>query len=217
MKQSVLILSIVCLCLRAEAQKPIEWQIKMGIYSDFFKYPSLDPALAWRVAPFTTWGTIGIGVEIKKWRTLAQINFDTKITMKQSNFAWQKGFAGIVKISPNTIYNVKEGDYVSAEYYYFNLANILYSLTDRDKRFRMYLGLGVIGRYETIDTIQFLDGRVWDVLGYFRRLRFMPSLKTELQYTFGKHFFLSTHANYTYFSEEPNHYLQLAFCTGLRF
>ena len=97
------------------------------------------------------------------------------------------------------------------------MINILYSLRDSDKRFRMYLGLGITGRYETVDTIQFLDGRVWDVLGYYNRLRFMPSLKTELQYTFGKRFFLSTYANYTYFSEEPNHYLQLAFNTGLRF
>jgi hypothetical protein len=217
MKQSVLILSIICLCLRAEAQKALEWQIKMGIYSDFFKYPSLDPALTWRIAPYTTWGTIGIGVKIKKWNTLAQINFDTKITMKQSNFAWQRGFGGVNIFSPNTTYNIKEGEYVNASYYYFNPVNILYSLTDNDKRFRVYLGLGLTGRHESVSTIQFLDGRPWDVLGSFKRLLFMPSLKTELQYTFGKRFFLSTHANYTYYSEEPNHYLQLAFSTGLRF
>ena len=213
----IFIALFLSLCTFAEAQKALEWQFKMGIYSDFFKYPSLDPALTWRIAPFTKWGTIGIGVHIKKWRTLAQINFDTKITMKQSNFAWQRGFGGVVSIFPNTTYNIKEGEYVNASYYYFNPANILYSLTGNDKRFRVYLGIGVIGRYEVVSTIQFLDGQVWDVLGGFNRLLFMPSLKAELQYTFGKRFFLSTHANYTYFSEEPNHYLQLAFNTGLRF
>jgi hypothetical protein len=217
MKKIFFILLSMSLCTFAEAQKPIEWQIKMGIYSDLFKYPPLDPALTWRIAHFTTWGTIGLGVHFKKWRTLAQINFDTKITMKQSNFAWQRGFGDVVRISPNTIYNVKEGDYVTARYYYFNPANILYSLTGNDKRFRMYLGLGITGRYDAVSTIQILDGRVWDVLGSFNRLLFMPSLKAEFQYTFDRRFFLSTHANYTYFSEEPNHYLQLAFNSGIRF
>jgi hypothetical protein len=217
MKQSFLMLSIISLFLRAEAQKPIEWQIKMGIYSDFFKYPSLDPALTWRIAPYTSWGTIGLGVHIKKWKTLAQITFDTKITMKQSNFAWQGGFGDVIRISRNTTYTVKEGDYSSAKYYYFNPINILYCLNKTDNRFRIYAGVGLTGRYEVVDTIQFLNGKVWDVLGYFERLRFMPSLKAEFQYTFGKRFFLSTHATYTYFSEEPNHYLQLAFNTGLRF
>jgi hypothetical protein len=218
MKKPIILIVFLMSCHNfVAAQHNFEWQIKMGIYSDFFKYPSLNPALTWRIAPFTTWGTVGIGIHIKKWRTLAQINFDTKITMKQSNFAWQKGFGDVVRISPNTIYNVKEGDYHGASFYYFNPVNILYSLKDSDKRFRVYLGLGVTGRYEVVDTIRFLNGQVWDVLGYFERLRFMPSLKAELQYTFGKRFFLSTHANYTYFSEEPNHYLQLAFNTGLRF
>jgi hypothetical protein len=59
------ILLSMSLCTFAEAQKALEWQIKMGIYTDVYSLPNLREGAYWlRVDPKVYFRT-SIGLEMK--------------------------------------------------------------------------------------------------------------------------------------------------------
>jgi hypothetical protein len=216
--RTILIVLSMSLCTFAEAQKALEWQIKMGIYTDVYSLPNLREGVYWlRVDPKVYFRT-SIGLEMKKWRTLIELNVDTKLTFWNSNFNWQVNYAHVVVDSPNHVSQV--GDYVEVSYSNFTILNILYELTKNDGHDKLYIGFGLAGRYESVAYISYKASpqSSWPVLvdGY-NRYRFAPYSKLEYQHNISKHWFLSTHINYVWFDETPHSYWQFALNGGIRF
>jgi hypothetical protein len=217
-----IILISMSLCTFAEAQKAFEWQIKLGLYKDIHSMPPSgdDGNGDWQRLGPKVFTTISVGIELKKWRTLIQLNADTRLTFWGDNIKWLSNWNYPITTTniPNPTNNVRE--YISASYSNFNITNLLYRLTKDDSKNRIYLGVGVSGRFETVDYVSYRSnpGTAGGVLldGY-QKFRFAPSIKVEYQYDVSKKFFLSTHLLYGFFDEVPHGYWQFALNGGIRF
>jgi hypothetical protein len=82
MRQFIILL-LMSFCTFAEAQKALEWQIKLGVYTEYYILPTLSKGLILENTDSKTFGTISLGFYMRKWNSLVQFNFDTRITFKQ--------------------------------------------------------------------------------------------------------------------------------------
>lgn len=218
--RKIIIVLFTSLCTFAEAQKPIEWQIKLGIYKELLQsFPSLREGFAWRSNAYNSHlrPTISLAFEIKKWKTLFQFNFDSKLVQRNRFFEWQEYRAiSIFATTPAVITQV--GDLIDVDYSVYNSINVLYLI--HKSKFSLYTGVGLSFRKETIGYISYKDDpRVfWPVLtDFYEKIRFAPNAKLEIQYNVFKKFFLSSHINYAWFDETPHSYWQFALNSGIRF
>jgi hypothetical protein len=217
MRKFIILLSM-SLCTFAEAQKAFEWQIKTGIYTDVYSLPKLREGLSWLNIGPKVYTSFSIGVDIKKWKTMIQLNADTRLTFWNSNIDWKNNSNYAL---PNISFFIpKEGDLESTIYSYFNVLNVLYKITKEGGRNRMYVGIGMVGRFESISYISYIED---PLVGYpvllesYQGYRIAPSFKLEYQYNLSERFFISTHINYAWFDKTPHSYWQFALNGGIRF
>jgi hypothetical protein len=88
MKRIFIILLSMSLCTFAEAQKALEWQVKIGIYTDVHSLPEIRDGIEWQRGGPKYFVTGSIGLEINKWKTLIQINTDSRLTIWNKNVNW---------------------------------------------------------------------------------------------------------------------------------
>jgi hypothetical protein len=219
MRKFIIMLSM-SLCTFAEAQKAIEWQVKLGLYSDVFSFPKIKEGLEWNGAKTYAYFTTSIGLEIKKWKTLIQLNADSKLTFWNSNINWKIDRATSIRIKNNSQPLTEIGDLVQVSYTYFSILNTMYKITKDENKNKIYIGLGLVGRYDSIDSIAYISDPIAGfpvILDGYNKYRYAPALKAEYQYDISKKFFLSIHVLYGFFDVVPHSYWQFALNGGIRF
>jgi hypothetical protein len=216
-----IILLAMSLCTFAEAQKPLEWQIKGGIYSECFQLPILGKE-SYSLTPLTgpkVFGTFSFGVYHRKWHSLFQVNVDTRLTYKGGYYPleWFNATSHSTKdINSNIFYPSEMGDTVTISYTHVNIFNALYNIYDDTSRQKLYFGIGLTLRFDRILYVAYTDGFL-GVVDNFKKTRLAPTFKIEYQYKVGKLFFLSSHINYAWFDQTPHSYWQFALNGGIRF
>jgi hypothetical protein len=221
MRKFIILLSM-SLCTFAEAQKALEWQVKLGLYSDIYSLPEIRDAFYWQFRGNRTYvyPTTSIGLEIKKWSVLIQLNVDSKITFRNSNFDWKIDYANSGRVDKKTFVPRVVGDLMEFSYSYFSILNAMYRISKVEDNYKIYLGFGLLGRFESVSYITFISDPVTGfpiLVDGYNKYRYAPALKAEYQYNVSKKFFLSTHVLYGFFDETPHSYWQFALNAGIRF
>jgi hypothetical protein len=217
MRKFIILLSM-SLCTFAEAQKALEWQVKLGIYTEYYTLPTLSKEQVLSNFDSKTYGTLSLGFYMRKWNSLVQLNFDTRITFKQGDFRWVPNRA-YASNSSTTYFPPVVGDTVSISSDYSNFSNILYRFFKNSRKHSLYAGIGLTGRYDRVSYLSYVEyPNPWPVqVDGYQKIRIAPTIKAEYQFNISKHLFLSTYVNYSWFGNVPHNYWQSALNGGIRF
>jgi hypothetical protein len=216
--RAILIVLSMSLCTFAGAQKALDWQIKLGVYTEYYTLPTLSKGAVLKNTDSKTFGTISLGFYMRKWNSLVQFNFDTRITFKQGDFRWAINRANSVRGGGPYI-PTEIGDTVALTSYYSNFSNILYRFFPNSERHSLYAGIGLMGRYDRVSYVSYVDfPNPWPVqVDGYQKIRIAPTIKAEYQFNVTKRLLLSTYLNYSLFANAPHSYWQFALNGGIRF
>ena len=214
MRKAIIIVLSMSLCIFAEAQKALEWEVKAGTYVEVFKLP-IHNRYRLVVEDSKSYATFSIAALVNKWNTLLQVNIDTRLTLidgvpKWSPSYYKANFVG----ETNNVYS-KTGDTVYISSNYSNILNVLHNFIIPSNKHKLYAGVGITGRKDVIEYVAYTDGFL-GVLDFYTKIRVAPTLKAEYQFNVSNHFFLSSNLNYSYFFNTPHSYWQCGVSLGLK-
>ena len=127
MRKAIIIVLSMSLCIFAEAQKALEWEVKAGTYVEVFKLPYFGRSIARVKTDTKSYATFSLGVFIKKWNILLQLNGDTHLAIFGGISSWSPSYykANYPRDSTVIAY-VYEGDTIEIVNHHTNIISGLY-------------------------------------------------------------------------------------------